>query len=139
MASPNFASARIAQEWASGKLAPLLAVIVNGAIEMGATFNSWVPTLTCIYRTPEENDALYGGHGDHLTGVHVLWRGVDMRIFDAPFRAVGTLTDWANANWIYDPARRSLRVCLLEGRVVDESSGPHLHFQVSPATIAAAT
>lgn len=139
MAEPLFASERIAAEWENPALSPLLKQIVQAAVAYGQAVFDWTPLVTCIYRTPDENDAIYGGHGDHLMGVHVVWRGVDVRTRGAPIDAPRLTCAWASAKWIYDPKRPAMQVAFLEGTVKDASSGPHAHFQVSPATVAAPT
>jgi hypothetical protein len=98
----------------------------------------WDFYLTCIHRSPAENDALYGGKGDHLSGVHVSWRGVDVRTMGVDPSAVLDVTTATNDSWIYDPAREGMKVALLEGGRDVGSSGPHLHFQiVQDATVPA--
>lgn len=130
----RFKSVRIEAEWASPKLSPLLRDILIAASGRALERWEWEFFITCIYRTPEENDALYGGKGDHLTGVHPSWRGVDVRILGVDPGAVLDVTTTVNDSWVYDPAREGMKVALLEGGRDVGSTGAHLHFQVSPAT-----
>lgn len=130
----NFKTARVAQEWNDPRLDPLLKRIVTEAAGRAIERWNWSMTLTCIFRTSEENDALYSGDGKHLTGVHVVGRGVDVRTQDADPSAVLDITTFTNDRWTYDPERDGMRVALPEGSGIG-SSGPHLHFQCSSATL----
>ncbi len=130
----KFKSDRIAAEWADPRLSPLLKQITMAAAGRALERWEWVFTLTCIYRTPEENDALYQNDGKHLTGVHTLWRGLDIRTRDADPSAVLDISTFLNDWWDYDPSRDGMRVALLEGGGAG-SSAPHLHCQVSQATV----
>ena len=130
-----FKSDRIAAEWADPLLNQKLKSIVTAAAERALQRWDWEFFITCIHRTPEENDALYGGRGDHLTGVHVVWRGVDVRTRGVDPSAVLDITTNVNDSWLYDSAREGMLVALPEGGKDFGSSGAHLHFQVSPVTI----
>ena len=94
----------------------------------------WDPVLTCVLRTAAENDVLYGGHGDHVTGVHVVGRGVDIRTFDVDQAVVRTVAAYVNSEWIYDPERPVMRCAIIEGEGPG-SSGPHMHLQSHPSTV----
>jgi hypothetical protein len=131
----QFKSDRVAAEWSSVALNQLLKGIVMLADEYALTAHTWPFFITCVYRTPAENDACYGGHGDHLSGVHVEWRGVDVRTRDQDPSAVMDVTTWVNDRWSYDPTRPGMKVCLNEGEGPG-STGNHLHFQVHPRTVA---
>lgn len=127
----QFKSDRISKEWHSTTIDPLLKEIVSSAADQAFDVG-WMPfLLTCCHRTPEENDALYGGHGDHLEGVHVRWRGVDVSIHDVDPHAMRAVVDSINAEWQYDLERPHLLVALLEGSY---PTVPHLHLQTCPST-----
>src|ERR1700730_2549382 len=132
-----FKNDRISVEWSGGKLYPVVAVIVNEC----ATFladRKLEPTITCIYRSSQENDALYDSDGTHLYGPHVLWHAVDLRSWDLPGPVVLEMLDTINKSWIYDKIRPNMRVALFEGARLSGSSAPHVHLQALPgATIRA--
>lgn len=136
----QFKSGRIEEEWLSEGLqgpksvSPLLRYLLNAFEGYTVALYDWEPLVTCLIRTPEENDVLYGGHGDHLNGVHVEGRGADVRIFDESREAVSAAVDWLNQRWVYDPDRPEKKVALMEGCGAG-SSAPHLHLQVCHATI----
>lgn len=135
----QFKNGRIEEEWLGEglqgpkSLSPILRYLLNDFEAYTVALYDWEPLLTCLIRTPEENDVLYGGHGTHLGGVHVEGRGADVRIFDESREAVKAAVDWVNARWIYDPARLEMKVALMEGSGAG-SSAPHLHLQISEAT-----
>ncbi len=129
----KFKTDRVASEWGNGHLHPLLRRIVSEAANRADQRWEWEFTLTCVYRTEEENDALYGGTGKHRIGVHTDWRGVDVRTRDVDPSAVLDITTKINDDWIYDPNRDGMRVALPEGNGAG-SSGAHLHFQVCSMT-----
>lgn len=118
------ASPRIAQEWVSPRLKPLLREIVIEAARYASQRWAWVFFFTCIFRSFAEDIALEGH------GVHPAWRAVDVRTFDQKPDAVADVVEWVNAQWIYDPARPALVVAYAK----PHGTGPHIHFQVSSAT-----
>lgn len=130
----RFKTERIGVEWNSGQVNPLLHAIVLKAADRAAQRWNWDFVLTCIYRSPDENDALYGSSGRHRTGVHVLWRAVDIRTRDADPSAVLDITTYINDRYEYDPGREGMHVALPEGGGMLGSTAAHLHLQVSPET-----
>jgi hypothetical protein len=130
-AFPTFANARISREWEL--VNPLLRKIVLEATEYAAWLG-WQLLLTCLVRTSLENDALYGGHGDHLTGVHVIGNGADVRTRDQKPSVVAQVASYVNSRWVYDPTRPQMVVALNEGAGVG-SSAVHLHVQVHARTV----
>lgn len=101
----------------------------------------WDPMLTEVLRTPLENDLCYGGHGDHMTGVHVVGRGVDISIATVAPLLVDALLRNINDDWIYDPARSGMRCALLHQSRFDPGPPsrpaivPHVHLQAYPSTL----
>jgi hypothetical protein len=131
-----FKSLRVASEWDSPQLDATVKQILLDAEDIAYKIG-WEPmTLTCIYRTPEENDALYGNDGTHRDGVHVEWRGVDVRISDVHPLDLIEVQNGVNGLWQYDPERPALMCAVVEGDgVAVGSSAPHLHLQSHPNTI----
>lgn len=130
----KFKTDRIHAEWLSPHLDGRLKQIVSEAANRADQRWDWEFTLTCIYRTPEENDALYGHDGKHRMGVHVMWRGADVRIYGVDADAVLDIATFVNDRWNYDPDREGMRCALIEGNGVG-SSARHVHFQSSPNTV----
>ena len=127
-----FASQRQKEEMGSGNL-HLLAIAILREIEMWVYERTGETLLvTSIHRTPAENDALYGGRGDHLVGPHVLWRAVDFRSREIPALDVARLLDYTNTRWVYDLKQPKLD-CLIHEVARDlGSTGEHLHLSVRP-------
>lgn len=130
-----FKSDRVNAEWHSDDLNAILRQIVSEAASYASARHDWEFFLTCIHRTPMENDVLYGGNGDHLDGVHVEWRGVDVRTWGIDPGAVLDVATFVNDRWRYDPSRPGMNVALIEGDGAAGSSARHLHLQVSPKTV----
>jgi len=122
---------QVAEEWRR-KIHPILRGIVEDA-EDYATVYPWEFFVTCIMRTPAENDACYGGKGDHLDGVHVEGRGIDIRTRDVDEWAVKGLVGYVNNRFIYDPERPKMKVALYEPAGYG-STAQHLHLQAHPRT-----
>lgn len=141
----RFKSDRIRAEWFGADLngQRITGRMKEVALEaiLWAEANGWDPMLSEILRTPLENDLLYGGHGDHLTGVHVAGRGVDVSIAGVDRELVGDLVLAMNRKWSYDPARPAMNVALLHEKPADPGPpyrppiAPHLHLQVYPSTV----
>ncbi len=131
----RFKEPRVEAEWNDPRLNPLLKKIVTDAAGRALERWNWEFLLTCVYRTPLENDVIYGGKGDHLSGVHTNWRGVDVRTIMTDPAAILDITTTVNDFYSYDPAREGMRVALPEGGKDFGSTGAHLHLQVSPATV----
>lgn len=119
------ASPRIAQEWASSQVRPLLRQIVIEAARYASDRWAWVFFFTCIFRSFSEDIALEGH------GVHPLWRAVDVRTYDQKPEAVADVVEWINARWVYDPSRPALVVAYAK----PHGTGPHIHFQVCSSTV----
>jgi hypothetical protein len=131
----RFKELRVEAEWNDPRPNPLLKKIVTDAAGRALERWNWEFLVTCIYRTPLENDVLYGGKGDHLSGVHTTWRGVDVRTIMTDPAAILDITTTVNDEYQYDADRQGMRVALPEGGKDFGSTGAHLHFQVSPATV----
>lgn len=87
--------------------------------------------VTCIWRSEDEEFEIYRTTGHQPSGVHRVWRAIDVHAdtwYD-PF--IQKLADWVNARWIYDPLRAYMKVALWE----PHGTGPHLHYQVSEHSI----
>lgn len=130
----KFKSIRVAGEWDSPSLFPILKQIVSGAEAYALAKYDWDFLVTCIYRSPDENEALTGNRD----GVHVNWRGVDVRTFGIEDDAVLDVAAWTNEHWQYDETRPMMKVCIGESEG-PQSSGRHLHFQMHPRTVALTT
>jgi hypothetical protein len=131
-----FKDLRTAGEWQDERLDATVRRIVLDAEDLAHGVGWETVTLTSIHRTPEENDALYGGKGDHLDGVHVEWRGVDIRTSDIHPLDLIHVQNGINALWLYDPERPALMCAVIEGDgIAVGSSAPHLHCQSHPNTV----
>lgn len=128
----RFASLRIAEEY-EAKINPFLRGLLEDAQDFAASLFQWNLFVTCLLRTPEENDKLYGGKGTHLTGVHVDGRGADIRTRDVDPEHVYGLAGYLNERYTYDPDRPLLHVALFEDGI-SRGSGAHLHLQCHPHT-----
>jgi hypothetical protein len=140
LTEPLFKTDRIRAEWNGAALdhvlvGPLLKRVVYDACDFLAKTHDLSATITSLLRTPAENDALYGGDGKHLVGVHVAGRGADLRWPETSEIAM-QLSEHLNTKWVYDPERRYYQVCVLEGGAPGSgSSGRHVHVQVHPNTV----
>jgi hypothetical protein len=126
----DFRDERVQAEWESGRLNPLLRTVFTEAAEFYSSLGR-TPCITCIWRSAEEEEQLLVQTGQHPSGVHRVWRGIDMHAdsWIDPY-AVKT-AEYINSRWTYDPLRRSYKVALFE----PHGTGPHLHFQVSEFTV----
>jgi len=129
----KFASGRIEQEFSSPAFNQRTRSLLEEADTFCSQFLGWDFTITCLLRTPQENDALYGGKGDHLIGVHVDGRGADIRTRDAGTERVALVSGLLNFRWIYDPQRPGFKVAVIEDGI-HAGSGPHLHLQTCSNT-----
>jgi hypothetical protein len=120
-----FASPRVEQEWTSGPVSPTTASILLDGQEYALNRWAWIFTLTCIYRTPEEDKLLEG------SGIHCTWRAVDIRDRDVSPEAVVDLTTYLNRHYVYDPQRTALTVCYSK----PHGTGPHVHLQSHLRTV----
>lgn len=118
---------------------PLVSMMLLHYLDSIASFAhsgyDWEFEITCLLRTPEENDACYDCKGDHMTGVHVVGRGADIHTLGVPPAVVEAVVKYVNEHLIYDPNRPEMVVALLEGAAPGAgSTAPHLHIQVHPST-----
>lgn len=133
----RFRDAKAESDWNGLGIHPLLRKVVFEVAVYALSAHKWDILWTCFQRTAEENDALYGGHGDHLTGVHVVvpCRGGDGRTQGIDPSVVQDVVVWTNRRWCYDRLRPSMQVALFEGDAPGAgSSASHLHLQVYPST-----
>lgn len=120
----TFASARTLQEWESGKVAGMTRVItIDGAV-FAADVLGWIVIVTSIWRSVEEDRALGG------TGVHVMWRAIDLRSKDRSQVDVNRLVAYLNGRYIYDVHRPAKPVAYGD----PHGNGPHVHVQSHPNT-----
>lgn len=128
----RFASVRIAEEY-KHHIDPALRGLLEEAQDFAESLYQWNLLITCLLRTPEENDACYAHDGTHRDGVHVHGRGADIRTRDVDGDNVRGLLGFLNEKFIYDPERPKLKVALYETFGIG-STAPHLHLQVHPNT-----
>lgn len=66
------------------------------------------------------------------SGIHETspLRAIDVRSHDFPDAVAKQIEERINAEWIYDPERPAMKVCLWH----DAGSGKHFHIQVHPRT-----
>ena len=121
----RFATKRQEREWLSGQLDARLVSIVTRGAEVSLERFAWLWTVTSIWRTGAEDAKLKG------SGLHTLWRAIDIRTNDAPAGALAVIGNGINNGWVYDPARPKLKVAVWK----PHGTGPHLHLQVSSATV----
>lgn len=124
-----FLTDRIKKEWESDKLNPVLRHIAVDASIFAGEILRWHPTITCIWRTQGEDQALGG------TGIHYYWRAIDLRTKDQEQANIDALIAYVNGRYVYDPARPKKVVAY--GK--PHGSGPHIHLQVCPSTCARET
>ncbi len=120
----RFKSDKEKQEWNDSRLSTVLKQVVTDASEYARKKWDWEFTVTSIYRTPQEDAVLQG------SGVHSLWRAVDVRTKDQKTEAVNDVAEYINKRWIYDPQRPALKVCFKE----PHGTAVHAHFQVHANT-----
>jgi hypothetical protein len=118
----DFASPRIASEWRDGRLDHKTRLALLHAALFAQQMLGWRFLLTCIFRTQEEDQALGG------SGIHPVWRAVDVRTRDRDTKDVALLAAYINGLWVYDPTRPRLVVCY----TAEHGTGPHAHVQTHP-------
>lgn len=119
-----FASKALEDQFYGSKLNPLARQIVLGAAEYAFTYHGWLPLVTSVIRTAEEDAALKG------SGLHVAGRAVDLRTKNIPVEIVQDVNEYVNGTWVYDQARPNLLVWFDK----PHGSGPHAHIQVHAFT-----
>lgn len=128
-----FKTPRIEEEWASDRpVAPLRSLIKFLVDAAESRFGQNI-TLSCVYRTPEEDVAIYHDP-KHRPGVHTLWRGVDVSAHGFAWKEIKALVLEGNGLWAYDAARPWLICFLFEGVDHPGSTAAHIHVQVSATT-----
>jgi hypothetical protein len=120
-----FASPRVEEEWKSGCVFPTTASIVLDGQAYALDRWKWTFVLTCVWRSQPEDRLMEG------SGIHCLWRAVDIRDRDISPEAVADLATYLNRHYIYDPQRTALTVCYSK----PHGTGPHVHVQSHPRTI----
>ncbi len=122
----TFLDQRVMEEWESRQLSEMTRLIVLDGARFASEFLGWIFRVTSIYRSLDEDKALGG------TGIHHQWRAVDIRTKDRPQSDVDHIVAYLNGRYVYDPARLSKPIAY--GR--EHGSGPHLHLQSHPNSIA---
>ena len=130
----RFKTARIASEWASDKPKPLLRAIIDQMTEVARVLYDADVTLTCVYRTQEEDAALYH-EASHSPGVHCYWRGADVSVIMFTFSQVKELCARANDRFKYDPERPWMRCAIFEATGEPGVTAPHIHVQMTSTTV----
>ena len=120
----RFASDRQEREWNDRRISARVKEIVTEASEYAEANWGRNFTVTSIFRTQAEDNAL------NASGIHVDWRAVDVRTRGRSREAIDDVTRHINSKWAYDPTRPRLKVCFSE----PHGTGPHAHFQVHPRT-----
>ena len=120
----KFKTERIKEEWDSGKLDDHLIAKVEIWVQwLHFRAPGYIPTVTDIYRTPEEYKAIYKDE-DKKPGIHTYWRSIDFRVRDMPANLAYDSARFFNM-FPYDVNRPSLQTCLYG----DERHNNHLHLQ----------
>lgn len=115
----EFKDDSVAVEWQSRRLNPRLIVIVLALAAYALERWHVTITITDIYR-PKTNDS----------GVHAVWRGVDVRTRDWTPEMSLDILRWLNESFCYDESRPEKMVAMIH----DVGQGVHLHLQVSYRT-----
>lgn len=127
-----FKTARVESEWASDSPDETLRSLVNWLASQAELAYGKDITITCVYRSHEEDAALY--HDPfHQPGVHTYWRGVDISVLNLTSSEIKTLTSDGNYRWTYDPERPWLRCFFFETGGAG-TTAPHIHIQTNPET-----
>lgn len=110
----NFKTLELRQQWNSGKLNPRLQVIVMAVAEKIALDYNCVLFITSLFRPGDK-------------GVHVYWRGIDIRTRNLLPGEAQNLTDWINNNFIYDMDRTNMKTAILH--TIGKKAQLHIHLQ----------
>jgi hypothetical protein len=126
----RFVSGDLEDQWDSkvGHGVPLhykLISLVLDFCEYAYSAHGWLPEVTSIVRTPDQDDDL-GGSGIHPTG-----RALDIRTRNVPQRVVADCKAYIDKLWKYDKARPKMSCCYIK----PHGNGPHAHLQVHPNTV----
>ena len=119
-----FKSPRQEREWASEKVHPRLRLVMADAAVFMARLG-WDPVITDVWRSKGE-EARLGS-----SGVHNVWRAVDVRTRDVEPCKVEDLRRYLEGRWVYDPARPAKVLCY----TAEHGNGPHVHVQVTDRTV----
>lgn len=106
------------------KLHPKLIELVDDFCRYAFTAHGWIPEVTSIVRTPEEDAAL------EASSIHTTGRAIDFRSRNIPPKIVGDCKAHLDKNWRYDKMRPKMTVCYIK----PHGSGPHVHLQVHANT-----
>lgn len=118
----KFKSERIENEWRTGKLSSPLKLIIVWIDRLAALCNFEI-TLTGIYRSQNEQEAIYGP-GTKKKSTHQFWRAVDLRTRDLPTWFIELLV--VAVNMLYPYGKKGKNTALYHS----VGKGWHLHIQV---------
>lgn len=108
------------KEWEINQLTPNTRKLLSNIVKF-CEYHDYHVYLTCVYRSDEEQRALYEKIGKpYEASVHTQWRGFDFRVF--PWDRFNLwLCDKVNAMFPYDIVRPNLKSLLMHG-------GTAIHF-----------
>ena len=96
----KFKTVRVSKEWESGKLPQKLKDIIVLLAYYSITFFKIPITITCIFRTQEEQDKIYQGnvtyHHKPWKSNHQYWNAIDLRSKDFTEKQIEILVSIAN-------------------------------------------
>lgn len=121
LANLDFKTSRIADEWQSGKLPPIILEVVSWLAAQRMIYMKQRTVVTCIFRSFKENKAL---GSKSLT--HVEWRAVDVRALPKYLNSEMQLRAEANERFLTDVAKM-VRIPPLD----HSPHGLHYHVQAS--------
>jgi len=121
----TFKSHREEREWCDQRVPAILRDILEDASSYGVKEFGWIPCITSIFRTPEENE-----EAGATTTIHCVWRAIDVRTRNIHPEIVEAVTKYTNERWMYDANRPSKPVAFSK----PHGNGPHIHFQVHQNT-----
>lgn len=85
-------------------------------------------TVTCIFRTPEENTALYTPNPEPTWRPHTVWEGVDLRTKDLTQLEKDSLTGFLTQFRVYRGKKVCFKIHTIAGNV------EHAHVQMEKPT-----
>jgi hypothetical protein len=125
----RFVSGDLEVQWDSGeghgvKIHPVLIELAGDFCRYAFTAHGWIPEVTSIVRS-KEDDAALGG-----TAIHTLGRALDIRTRSIPPQIIVDCKAYIDKHWRYDKMRPKMSTCITK----PHGSGPHVHLQVHANT-----